>query len=65
MIKIYKKYEELKKKLELDLLEKDYICNVLDDIPIYKESRLHSFYLIPKEKNITYFQMKKNLKMFL
>lgn len=49
------KHYEIKKKLELDSLEKDYICNVLDDIPIYKESRLHSFYLIPKEKNITYF----------
>lgn len=46
------KHYEIKKKQELDSWVKDYICNVLEDIPLYKESRSHLFYLIPKEKNI-------------
>lgn len=46
------KHYEIKKKQELDSSTKDYICNILEDIPLYKESRSHLFYLIPKETNI-------------
>jgi len=46
------KHYEIKKKQELDSSTKDYICNVLDSIPLYKESRSHLFYLIPKDKDI-------------
>ena len=46
------KHYEIKKKQELDSYTKDYICKVLEDIPIYKESRTHMFYLIPKDKDI-------------
>ena len=46
------KHYEIKKKQELDSSTKDYICNVLEDIPLYKESRSHLVYLIPKGKDI-------------
>ena len=46
------KHYEIKKLIELDSSTKDYICTVLEDIPIYKESRSHLFYLIPKNKDI-------------
>ena len=46
------KHYEIKKKQELDSSTKDYICNILEDIPLYKESRSHLFYLIPKGKDI-------------
>ena len=46
------KHYEIKKKQKLDSSIKDYICNVLEDIPLYKESRSHLFYLIPKDKDI-------------
>lgn len=46
------KHYEIKKKQELDSWMKDYICSVLEDIPLYKESRSHLFYLIPKDKDI-------------
>ena len=46
------KHYEIKKKQKLDSSTKDYICNVLDSIPLYKESRSHLFYLIPKDKDI-------------
>ena len=46
------KHYEIKKKQELDSSTKDYICDILEDIPLYKESRSHLFYLIPKETNI-------------
>ena len=38
------KHYEIKKKQELDSSTKDYICNILDSIPLYKESRSHLFY---------------------
>ena len=46
------KHYEIKKKQKLDSSTKDYICTVLEDIPLYKESRSHLFYLIPKDKDI-------------
>ena len=46
------KHYEIKKKQELDSSTKDYICNILEDIPLYKESRSHLVYLIPKGKDI-------------
>ena len=46
------KHYEIKKKQELHSFAVDYICNVLEDIPLYKESRSHLFYLIPKDKDI-------------
>jgi len=46
------KHYEIKKKQELDSSTKDYICTILEDIPLYKESSSHLFYLIPKDKDI-------------
>ena len=46
------KHYEIKNKQKLDSSTKDYICTVLEDIPLYKESRSHLFYLIPKDKDI-------------
>ena len=46
------KHYEIKKMIELDSSTKDYICTVLEDIPLYKESKSHLFYLIPKDKDI-------------
>ena len=46
------KHYEIKNKQELDSSTKDYICNELEDIPLYKESRSHLFYFVPKNKNI-------------
>lgn len=46
------KHYEIKKMIELDSSTKDYICTVLEDTPLYKESRSHLFYLIPKDKDI-------------
>ena len=46
------KHYEIKKKQELDSSMKDYVCNVLDGLPIHKQSKSHSFYLIPKDKDI-------------
>lgn len=46
------KHYEIKKKQELNLSMKDYICNILEDVPLYKESRSHLFYFIPKKQEI-------------
>jgi len=46
------KHYEFKSKEELGSSMKDYISNVLEGIPLYKESRSHLFYLIPKDKDI-------------
>ena len=46
------KHYEIKKKQELNSWVKDYICSVLEDIPLYKEGRTHLFYLIPKDKDV-------------
>lgn len=46
------KHYEIKKKEKLNSYEQDYICSILEDIPIYKEGGSHLFYLIPKEKDI-------------
>lgn len=46
------KHYEIKKRHELDSSTKDYICTILEDIPLYKEGRSHLFYLIPKDKDI-------------
>ena len=52
--RIIKNYE-IKNKQELNSSTKDYICTVLEEIPLYKESRSHLFYLIPKDKDISDF----------
>lgn len=46
------KHYEIKKEQELNSSTKDYICTILKDIPLYKESKSHLFYLIPKDKDI-------------
>jgi len=46
------KHYEIIKKQELDLSLKDYIYNILEDIPLYKENKPHLFYIIPKNKDI-------------
>lgn len=46
------KHYEIKEKQELDSSTKDYICTILEDIPLHKEGRTHLFYLIPKDKDI-------------
>lgn len=46
------KHYEIKKKDELSLPFKDYICNILEDISLYKENKSHLFYMIPKDKDI-------------
>ena len=48
ILRVIKHYER-KMKCEFNSSMKDYICNVLDSVPLYKESRSHLFYLIPKD----------------
>lgn len=46
------KHYEIKTKQKLNSDEKDYICNVLEGVPLYKEQLSHSFFIIPKDKDI-------------
>ncbi len=46
------KHYEIKKKCKINSDTKDYICNTLDDIPLYKENKNHMFYFIPKDKDV-------------
>lgn len=47
------KHFEIKKKIELKSYEKDYITDVLNDVPLYKKEYLsNSFYLIPDDMDI-------------
>jgi len=51
ILRIIKNYEIMKKE-ELNSSIKDYICSVLEDIPLYRETPSHSFYIFPKDKDI-------------
>lgn len=71
--RIIKHYEIIKKE-RFDSALKDYICTVLEDVPLYKASKSHLFYLIPKgkdifdftpcESNITFLNDKLNVTHF-
>lgn len=73
-IKRIVKHYEIKKKERFDSSLKDYICTVLEDVPLYKERKSHLFYLIPKgkdifdftpyESNITFLNDKLNVTHF-
>ena len=41
------KHYEIKKKQHLSSSTKDYISSVLADIPLYKENKINTFYLVP------------------
>ena len=59
ILRVIKHYER-KMKCEFNSSMKDYICNVLDSVPLYKESRSHLFYLIPKDiSNFTPYEIGK------
>lgn len=46
------KHYEIKKKCKINSDTKDYICNTLDDIPLYKENKNHMFYFILNDKDV-------------
>ena len=46
------KHYENKTKYILDSIDKDYISSVLENMPLYQENLSHSFYIIPKDKDI-------------
>lgn len=45
------KHYEIMKKYVFDSKDKDYICNVLKDIPLFTKTTFSSFYLIPRDMN--------------
>lgn len=45
------KHYEIMKKCNFNSKDKDYICSVLKDIPLFTKTTFSSFYLIPRDMN--------------
>lgn len=57
------KHYEIMKKCNFNSKDKDYICSVLKDIPLFTNTTFSSFYLIPRDMNfISYIKDNTSIK---